>query len=58
MILHEFDRLKHADEYTTPIPGLVDPDLQANILGLIDNRSKFITPPSNSTRIAYLLDPS
>ncbi|EEY54079.1 uncharacterized protein PITG_19748 [Phytophthora infestans T30-4] len=44
MILHEFERLKHTDVYTASIPGLTDPS--------------FITPPSNSTRIAYLLDPS
>ncbi|KAF4147096.1 hAT family C-terminal dimerization region [Phytophthora infestans] len=58
MILHEFERLKHTDVYTASIPGLTDPSVQAKILALIDDRWKFITPPSNSTRIAYLLDPS
>ncbi|KAG3008510.1 hypothetical protein PC128_g18495 [Phytophthora cactorum] len=58
MILHEFDRLKSAPEYTIYISGLADPSVQAKILDLIENRWKFISPPSNSTKIAYLLDPS
>ncbi|KAG3197767.1 hypothetical protein PC128_g6589 [Phytophthora cactorum] len=50
--------LKSAPEYTMYISGLADPLVQAKILDLIENRWKFISPPSNSTKIAYLLDPS
>ncbi|KAG6585079.1 uncharacterized protein IUM83_08425 [Phytophthora cinnamomi] len=58
MILHEFDRLKNAAVYTEPLPTLRDPTVQGKIIELIEERWKFICPRSNSTRIAYLLDPS
>ncbi|OWZ02216.1 hypothetical protein PHMEG_00026261 [Phytophthora megakarya] len=58
MIIHEFIELRKAPEYNEEIAGLVGTTVQEEIRKLIESRRKFIRPPSDSTTIAYLMDPS
>lgn len=57
MILHEFDRLKNAQEFNTNASGLTSFSVRERIVKLVDERWKFISP-SNVTAIAHLMDPS
>ncbi|KAF4128481.1 hAT family C-terminal dimerization region [Phytophthora infestans] len=56
MILHEFDRLKNAQEFNTSAAGLTSLSVRERIVKLVDERWKFISPPSNVTAIAHLMD--
>ncbi|EGZ14235.1 hypothetical protein PHYSODRAFT_514582, partial [Phytophthora sojae] len=57
-ILHEFLRLYQAPEYTEGIAALAGSSVQDEIRKLIASRWDFIRPPSDSTTVPYLLDPS
>ncbi|KAF1777650.1 hypothetical protein GQ600_7855 [Phytophthora cactorum] len=51
-------KLVEAPEYTTDIAGSARNTVQNDIRRLISSSWNFIRPPSDSTTIAYILDPS